>query len=236
MKRMLTFIALLLALSLQADSRTFTIGVVGGGDPPAAGGGLTIETTASGTTASSTTHSVTLPSSIAANDIIMLFFSQLDDNSDTTWPGGYTELADDGCLFTDQLSVAYRRATGGESGSISVTTGTTTTGAFTTYRISGAHTSSAPEVNSVATGESTAPDPGSITASWGSADNLFIAAWNNQGTSTTGYPSSYTEDQLTQTGIGTAGRFLTGATDDPGTATLALTHVWCAYTTVIRPQ
>lgn len=200
---------------------------------------IDVPTKSSGTTASGTSHVLTLPTGIVSGDWIVAVFGTTSNDRAITWPTSpaFTELRDTACFSTIETSAAYRKSDGSEGASITVTTGgTAVTGTYEIYRITGGHASSVPEASTVTCSESTAPNPGSVTASWGSEENLFIAAHTTQATSTTSaYPTNYTLQQATVNNSAIAGRILTAASDDPGTFTISGTNAAGALTIVVRP-
>lgn len=94
-------------------------------------------------------------------------------------------------------------------------------------------------------GSGTAPNPPSVTASWGSDRNTFIAIGqaSDDDIAFTAAPANYTDLVSAVSGggtnngcsVGSAHRNLENASDDPGTFTLASSENWGANTVVIRP-
>jgi hypothetical protein len=93
-------------------------------------------------------------------------------------------------------------------------------------------------------GSSTTPDAPSVTASWGSDNNLFIAMWSlifDGDFAPTLFPATYT-NASTCVAFGTQADWmatmqlkLAAATSDPGTATSSSGGFWHGQTIVIRP-
>lgn len=204
----------------------------------------TIAATSQGNDAVNTTnHTVNLPTGIASGHLLLIFMG-MDGNTSITWPAGWSILATDTNAGGDgTLSVAYRIADGSEGSSISVTTAASEAGSYICWRVTGWHGTTPPEAGTPATGTSTTPDPPSVTASWGSADNLFIAVtvWGSSSTNISGYPTNYSVSQMTDGAsnsnigaIALAGRELAAASDDPGTFSIIST-AWVANTIVVRP-
>jgi len=189
---------------------------------------------------------LTLPTSIAAGDLIVAFHFT-DGSFDESWPGSWVEIKDSAC-DSDRCSasIAYLIASGGET-SVNVTKGGGERFTAITIRISAAswHGTTPPEVSTGATGDSANPDPDSVTASWGSDDNLFIAAmaWDDSdgGDTVDAYPTNYTSNQTVSDDLLSAGRGaiatreLTASNDDPGTFTTSAAEEWWAGTVVVRP-
>lgn len=198
-----------------------------------------IESASSGATASGTNHVITYPSGVANGSLVIGIFTVTNTDMDTvTWPVTFTALEGDNNQYTIYTTIGYRRCDGSEGANFTITTNAAGTGSYVFYRISGHHGTSNPESANVVTLEDAAPNPASITASWGSAKNLFIAFAGTYTDATfSGYPASYDK---TPTGSGgytaVAGREVEAATEDPGTFTLSTDAVWGAYTVVIRPS
>lgn len=194
-------------------------------------------------TVNSTSHTVNLPSGIASGHLLIVAIS-MDGNTTLTWPAGWTTLSGPTNSGGDgTLEVRYRVADGTEGSSISITTAASEACSYITWRITGWHGTSAPEAGTPGTGSTANPDPPSVTASWGSDDNLFlvILGWGASNLNISGYPSNYSDNQITDAannggigGIAAATRNLASDTDNPGTFTLGAT-TWVANTIVIRP-
>jgi hypothetical protein len=159
-----------------------------------------------------------------------------------TFPGGWTRFinfAGSAC----SLSCGYKFAAGGETTvHLDTTNPVSEDGSAIALRITGAHASSAPEAGSNVSGTSANPDPPSVTASWGSEDNLFatVIALQQNSTATTA-PSGYTSriettGTLSEATMEMAFQALTAdSTDDPGTWTVSASMFWIAQTFVVRP-
>lgn len=189
----------------------------------------------------STTDTVDLPASIASGDLVMIFHFT-EGNSTRTVPSPWVEIFDSNSTGADGLTVAYLIASGGET-SVVVTKTVTERFSAIAARITGWHGTTAPEISSSATGSSTTPDPDSVTASWGSDDNLFIAmeATDNDSFTPTAWPTNYTDNQITgpnaasSSGGAIATRNLAASNDNPGTFTITASDTWIAATAVVRP-
>jgi len=95
------------------------------------------------------------------------------------------------------------------------------------------------------TGTDNAPDPPSLTPSWGAADNRWLAcAAHDNGTRVIdGYPTNYDDNPNADTsgggtgaGLGTASRNLNGSPEDPGTFSLSAADDWVSWVVAIRPS
>lgn len=122
-----------------------------------------------------TSHTVNLPASIAANDLLLGFFTS-DGDPVITWPGDWTLLFETVTGTAARFSCYYKIASGSEGASITVTTDVNEKSAHTTYRIGVGSFTGTPEAGTSATGTSTTPNPPSLSPSWGANDALWIAA------------------------------------------------------------
>ena len=190
---------------------------------------------------------VTLPTGVASGDLVLVFHAS-DGALTRTFPGSWVEIKDATVSGgTANIGVAYLIASGGET-SVVVTKSVTERFTAIAIRISAAswHGTTPPEISTGATGDSQNPDPDSVTASWGSADNLFIAIAAidaNASMPMTAFPTNYADNQIngnsTDVSAGyeaIASRNLAAASDDPGTFTATATEQWWAGTVVVRPS
>jgi hypothetical protein len=157
------------------------------------------------------------------------------------WSNGFTELSaggDQGSATTMGIGIAYKIASGTESGSLTVTQAATITGhaSLCLMAIPLAHPTTAPEAGTIANGTAAAADPGSFNpAGWGTEDTLWISVVASGMTSGTGSwtaagtagPTNYgnwvdsnTTDNSTvgQTEIAVSFQQLNAASEDVGTA------------------
>ncbi|KKL70683.1 hypothetical protein LCGC14_2102440 [marine sediment metagenome] len=192
-------------------------------------------------------HTVSLPAGIQAGETLLVFFANNADSGGVGWPGGWNEIfetVEPGNQVT--LAVAWRKATGGEGGTITVTTGNGRQSAHASYRISGAidPAVTAPEVSTGATGVGTNPNPDSLTAGGGSDEYLWIAVEGNDTNLTvSAYPTNYDSNQLSlvsgagagNCGIGVASDEVETNTQDPGTFTISGSEQWVACTVAVYP-
>ena len=136
------------------------------------------DTNTSTENSNTTSHTVSLPPNIGSGDLLLVFFATDGDNA-VTFPNegvDWFEIFNVDNGNANHLSAAYRIADGGEGATITVTTGSSEKSAHVSYRIEN-HNSSTnpPEASAGNTGNDDSPDPDSLTATWGSADNLWIA-------------------------------------------------------------
>jgi hypothetical protein len=209
-----------------------------------------VETTAeTAVSTAGTNHAITLPASIAAGDLLLIFLDKGNTAATINSHADWTELLDEN--FGNGLYIAYRWATGSDSNPTLVSSASTRS-ATIAYRISGAENpaTSPPQVGTTATGSGTAPDPPSLTAGGGTVkDYLWIACFGRDGeeadddTWATGPPSGYTG--LLQKACGVAGtnlggmiatahRQLNAAVENP-TAFAVATGGWRANTVAVHP-
>jgi len=192
---------------------------------------------------------VTLPASVAASDLIIVF--HFSDGAATpitrTFPSPWVEINDtQNAAANASLGVGYLIASGGET-SVTVTKSVAERFSAIAIRISASswHGTTPPEISTGATGTSANPNPDAVTASWGSDDNLFIALhdFDNSlgGNTTTAYPTNYASNNLESPDVSSASRGaiasreLAAASDDPGTFTIT-SDEWWAGTIVVRPS
>jgi hypothetical protein len=159
----------------------------------------------------------------------------------SSWSNGFTELSaggDQGSSTTMGIGIAYKIASGSESGSLTVTQAATITGhaSMCLMSIPLAHASTAPEAGTIANGTAAAANPGAFNpAGWDTEDTLWISVVTSGMTSGTGSwtgtgttaPANYTDrgdsnkaDGSTtgEVEIAVAFRQLNAASEDVGTA------------------
>lgn len=159
-----------------------------------------VEATENSVESSSTTlHTVDLPSGIQAGEILIVFFSMRYDAT-ITWPDGWIQFfkrVRTGANF-DTLAIAWKKATGSEGSSITVTTSSGRSSAHISYRISGAEDpeAQAPEAGSGSDGYSSSCSTGSCTPTGGAKDYLWIAVKEHNGIATvSAYPENFTDGE-----------------------------------------
>lgn len=193
-----------------------------------------------------TTPSISLPSGIVAGDIILIFAS-INTTTTITTPSGFTQLATN--INSDRLYIWAKVATGSEGTSISTTATAAVIQGYISYRVSntfGSVSSTGIAVSTVVTASGvTTIDPPSLTPSWGSANNLWIAVCNQDGgdRDVSAYPTNYTLGQLqsgntgpgASTDVAACARILTASTEDPGVFTFIRNSIGSAYTLAVRP-
>lgn len=170
--------------------------------------------------------------------ICVCYQSSLTSAIFSSWSNGFSEFHDSGGTNEMCVGMAYKVASGTESGSLTVTQGGTITGdaSMILLSIPGAHASTPPEAGSRAVGTSAAADPASFNPTgWDAEDTLWISVVGSGMTSGTGSwtatgttaPTNYTDRVDTNaTDTSTTGdceaavafRQLNAASEDVGTA------------------
>lgn len=172
----------------------------------------------------------------------------------SSWGGGFTEFEDAGVAGSSAgFGAAYKWSDGTETGTFDVTQAATVTGhaAMFVIVIPGAHATTPPESEALATGTSTAADPNALAPSWGAEDTLWIAVAVSGETATAGSftgvasaPANY--GNYVETGISAdvvggveaalAFRQLNTASEDVGTFSVDLSNARnSAMVIAVRP-
>ncbi len=186
---------------------------------------------------------INLPATVNSGDLLLIC-TENGNNRSSTFPGAWTELFDTGSSDVACV-VAYKIADGSEGGtSINVTLSGSSAKVGACLRITNWHGTTPPEATVSAFIAGGQPDPPSETASWGTANNLWIvfAACDPNSLTVSSYPTNYTMNQSVQAGgAGTSGmmvlasRELNAATENPGAFTMSSTSNCRGSTIVIRP-
>ena len=198
-----------------------------------------VATTSTGSTVSGSSHVMTLPTGIQTGDIILALVSCTQHI--TGLPTGFTNLVTE-WSGPPYGALCWRRATGSEGSSITFISDNGGLTAYTIYRISGAHFTTAPESAPVYTGYSGLAnvrdhhDP----SGWGIEDTLWIAVEVHNNIGTTSAPPTGWTNLLTAvtTGIGIGSARYTATAIDCGVVdyfTLAANYDWDTWTVAIRP-
>ncbi len=188
-----------------------------------------------------TTATMNYPASIASGDLLIVLAGCDGISVSMTPPSGFTEIYDNARSF----AVFAKEADGTETGTTTYTQSANEWPSNVVYRISGwddsGSLSDAIEV-AVGTLDAASPDPPSLTASWGSDDNLWIAAKvaHHGSGFATAYPYTDNQEFAGLTGGGSGSNVdactdeIATATANPGTFTLN-GQVGDPYTIVIKP-
>lgn len=194
--------------------------------------------------------SVSLPSGIQADDLLLIFASVQASNSDVNPPSGWTKVYDyrQSDSTTGVTTVLFLRvANGSEGASASFNISNERYSAHNSYRISGA--SGNIVTNSVLAGGSNAnPNPPLVTSPWGSKNTLWIATFGaRQGDNITvnDVPIGYTNTlDIASTGGNVAGgrvrmtsvsKGLKASAEDPSAFRISAARDWSATTVGIEP-
>lgn len=173
-------------------------------------------TTSNFDTTSDTSYNVTLPAGVSAGDLLIAF-CWVNSPSTTTPPTGWTLIATGGDPNSQHtVFLAYKVASGSETSPVAFG-GTNSRASWgMCYRITGFTGTPEATADRVALG---VPNPPSLTASWGSDNNLWLAVGGQQNTvGTLTPPTNYGSEVNHSSGraLQVAQRNLAGATDDPG--------------------
>jgi len=195
-------------------------------------------------------HSVSLPASIASGDLIIVQLASSENTGVTYSSTGYTSIGTAGSLGANVSDHwFYRYADGSEGASVTFTSSGNSRAVHRTWRITGHDSGTAPEhAGAQNGGGGNAPDPPSLSPSWGAEDSLWLVGAAVHGRrDVTAAPTNYTDlfddtsgtsgDAATDVTLGAAERFLNASSDNPGTFTSDAPsgRHWAASTVAIRP-
>ncbi len=191
----------------------------------------------------------------SAGDLLIAICIEYDGNSTnaefSSWGGSFTEFVDQAGTATMAIGAAYKRSTGSETGTFTVTTADTSANdsCMILMSIAGAHASTPPEATAMAVG--TAPDAASLSPSWGADDTLWIAVGASGEDSLTGSytgiataPTNYgnqADSGISADAIGgvagsVAFRQVNAASENPGTWTMDTSNArGAALLIAVRP-
>ena len=207
---------------------------------------MAITNAVSSNAANTATSTVTLPSSVAAGDLIVAIIGGDSGAAAFTWPSPWVEIKDlAGVGFV--FGAAYLIASGGET-SVSVTHTSERTNQIA-FRFPAAewHGTTPPEINTTPTsGTNNQPNPPAFGPSWGAEATHWIAVAVADDSAPPGpitaYPASYTSNNVTAN-TATSAAFLAAAiresfvsaSENPGVFTMTGSEDWDAYTIAVRP-
>lgn len=201
--------------------------------------------------AADSTQTITLPSPIAADDLLLCVIATDGTGSATathSWPGSWNELVDRAdAANTMSYSVGWLKAVGNEDGTtINVTTSTNEGSVTRCYAIDGANADSAPDISAGWEGSSPNPNPDAVTPVGGSDDYLYFAFAGQWGTRTvSAYPSGYSNTGYSDSNAGGAEENVlawatkattSSTTDNPGTFTFSAWTDSMAWTIAVAPE
>lgn len=187
-------------------------------------------------------HAVTLPSGVQSGDLLLMLVRAAYNGVCST-PTGWTELA----ATTGTFGTAHvfgRAADGNEGATVTVAIDGARRIAANTYCISGWGGTLSTDVDVLFSAANSA-DPPSLTAGWGTDDNLWIAGYTSrQSAWTQTAPTNYTDlldarntssTSSYYVGVVSARRFLNAETENPGSYSSTGGDAYNAVTIVVRP-
>jgi hypothetical protein len=179
--------------------------------------------------------SVTLPSGIAAGDLLIVFFF-INNSRTVATPAGWSLLAGSP---TSLLYGFTRVADGSEGATLSLTTSGTASNAYTAYRISGA--GATPVMTSFVGGGTAFPNP-PLNTPGGVKDWLWLeVAASVPGYATTALSAGYSNlvagwVASSNLAVGSGQKATTGSSsEDPGTMTLSSASNYVVWTVAVAP-
>jgi hypothetical protein len=181
---------------------------------------------------SAATENVPLPAGIVAGDLLLLLFR--GGNTSVATPAGWTSLYNNIVSVGPRGAIFYKIASGAEGAAVALTQGVAGIKETIAYRITGHDPAVAPEFATVVN-NTNAPNPPSLTPSWGSKRTLWFAVGLSNALIKQ-LPSNYhNEQQGTGRGfIKSAQRELQASTENPGAYACA-PDSWIAFTLAVKP-
>jgi hypothetical protein len=188
-----------------------------------------------------TSLAISLPSSLTAGrTLLALLRVATKDASTPTWPAGWTALVDtvvDG--GTLRTVWAWKKCTGTEGATATLTQATSTRFCAIAWQISGAADPAIipPEVSSVGTSTSASTNAPAVTPTGGSKDYLFLLA--STGNTSTTLPSGYSTRLHAAEGtvaIDSCSKAATAASEDPGAWAISPSTTWISMVVALHPE
>lgn len=192
-----------------------------------------------------TSHVVDRPGASHADDLILMLAAVWADDLDG--PGGSWVNVYSGDSGTVVWNLWALKDSGSEPATWTFTTPSARKSAIHIYRIVGWGGTVATDIdaNVVRNNSSSTPDFNTITADWGSDDNLFflaLAQYDNTNATLDGHPGSYTSDGTTGTAGFSAGaklttyrRELAASSDSPSDGSKTDANLWVSWGCVVKP-
>jgi hypothetical protein len=187
-------------------------------------------------------QNITLPTYSAGDRVFVVAnFLRGSSTFTVTNPTGWNVLASDDNFNTHNYGRIYWRDMDGSEGTtVAVTLSANAAVSAIAFAIQNYRTGQNPEKSVLAqSGSSAAPDPASLTPSWGDDDDLWLAIIYTDGANVSAYPTNYSyfqqEDNAQSNRLtAVAARQLKAASEDPGAYTLDAAHITRAYTVAVR--
>jgi len=198
----------------------------------------------------SVNHNVNMPPVVKVGDLLKVHLSLRRDGGSldgVTTPSGWTLLESGGSASGAVFVAWYAKiATGTEGGTtVNFVSGASCVGAVQCYRVTEWYGSlGGVAIASHVFAVTSMPNPPAVTASWGSAKNLFFASSlaNDGDESLVSSPTNYTGGVATFAGavlpsaaVYTARRELAASSDNPGSFQLGFADACRTTTLVVRP-
>jgi len=180
---------------------------------------------------------VSLPSSIVAGNLLLLFVGSTGSSVSVNTPSGFTQVVR--ALYPDastgrQVYLFRKTATGSEGATISVSQSTSTAMVSVSYQVSGWTALQATGAN----GSDANPDPPSLSPAWGTDNCLWLATAIGRGAAFTAFPAGYwnvlNPTPTTNIIIASAHLNKASASEDPGVFTQNASDRWATITTAVR--
>lgn len=188
-----------------------------------------------------------MPASVAAGDMLLALLAEDSNAASNTWSDSFTELLDSNGASGIISAVAYKIAAGGETAVTA--THSSERSNHIGIRIPAAewaNDGTAPVISTLATGNSTAPDPPSTAIPWAAThQTIAIAVLFADDSASPGpitaYPSGYTDNQVENTTTASAGVIACAvkvgaltSPEDPGAFAMTGTETWGAVVIFVK--
>jgi len=206
---------------------------------------------------SNTSHTVALPSDVASGDLLLIVFTYRNytvPGVTLTTPSGWVVV--DSLVTDNDISISLyifaRIADGSEDSTVAITSSANARSSHCSVCVAG-HAAEVSPISGMSiskTGNDEFPygslNPPSVTASWGSDKNLWIAVGGIVGGGRTyvSAPAGYAKTELGQNtntlasrcATAVAHRYLASSSDDPSAFDLGTESYWKAMSLVIKPE
>lgn len=194
---------------------------------------------------SSVNRNITIPSGVIAGDLLLAILTTSNGSAVTlSPPTGWSNVTGAASSNANTNQGAFYKISDGTEGGTTVTStdsSLVTNSVAVCYRITGHDPATPPEAANANNASSATPDPPNLTPSWGSAANLWIAAFGRRSAACTmdAYASGYTIGQVggdaSNCKTFAATKVATASSENPGTFTLSNAAQWNALTIAVRP-